>query len=29
MTQFQIICVSALVAVAAIIIVLAATGNLH
>lgn len=29
MTQFQIICVSALVAVAAVIIVLAMTGNLN
>lgn len=29
MTNFQIICVSALVAVAAVIIVLAMTGNLN
>lgn len=29
MTQFQLICVSALVAVAAMIILLAVTGNLH
>lgn len=29
MTQFQLICVAALVAVAAMIILLAITGNLH
>jgi hypothetical protein len=29
MTQFQLICVSALVAVAAVVILLAITGNLH